>query len=54
MSLDGRIARDAMLGLMKPCMKLGISFFTYVGNRLGADSSQPSIPPLDQLIAHRA
>ena len=31
MSADGRQARDVMLGLMKTCRKLGISFFTYLG-----------------------
>ena len=35
MSADGRQARDVMLGLMKTCRKLGISFFAYLGNRLG-------------------
>ena len=30
MSADGRQARDVMLGLMKTCRKLGISFFAYL------------------------
>ena len=29
MSEAGRNARDVMLGLMKTCRKLGVSFFTY-------------------------
>ena len=35
MSRDGRIARDTMLGLMQTCRKLGISFYHYLGDRLG-------------------
>ncbi|MHC2296126.1 hypothetical protein ACVJBD_000332 [Rhizobium mongolense] len=27
MSRDGRVARDTMLGLMKTCQKLGLSFY---------------------------
>lgn len=34
MSMDGREARDVVLGLMKTCQKPGISFFTYPGDRL--------------------
>jgi hypothetical protein len=33
MSVKGRLARDVMLGLMKSCRKLGISSFTYLGDR---------------------
>ena len=36
MSADGCQARNVMLGLMKTCRKLGISFFAYLGDRLGA------------------
>jgi hypothetical protein len=32
MSIKGRLARDVMLGLMKTCRKLGISFFTWLGD----------------------
>lgn len=35
MSENGRRARDVLLGLMKTRMKLGVSFFTYPGDRLG-------------------
>ncbi|MDL2410754.1 hypothetical protein PY650_35445 [Rhizobium calliandrae] len=38
MSLDGRIARDVMLGLMKTCQKLGISFYHFLVDRLGLPS----------------
>jgi transposase len=35
MSVDGRPARDVMLGLLKTCRKLRLSFFAYLGDRLG-------------------
>jgi hypothetical protein len=34
MSEDERIARDVLLGLMKTCRKLGVSFYRYLGDRL--------------------
>jgi transposase len=51
MSADGRVARDVMLGLLKTCRKLGLSFFTYLGDRLGLNEDQPRIPPLTGVIA---
>jgi hypothetical protein len=45
----GRIARDVMLGLAKTCAKLKISFFHYLGARLGIVG--PHVPPLPSLIA---
>jgi hypothetical protein len=33
MSAAGRTARDVLLGLMKTCRKLGVSFFRYLGHR---------------------
>ncbi|HXZ16013.1 MAG TPA: transposase [Roseiarcus sp.] len=48
-SEKGRVARDVMLGLAKTCMKLKISFFHYLGARLGIPG--PEIPPLPSLIA---
>nr|WP_143132846.1 transposase [Brucella cytisi] len=53
MSRDGRIARDTLLGLMKTCQKLGLSFWHYLGDRLEIGSAEP-IPPLATLIAARA
>ena len=53
MSRDGRIARDTLLGLMKTCRKLGLSFWHYLGDRLEIGSPEP-IPPLATLIAARA
>lgn len=38
MSRDGRVARDPILGLMKTCRKLGLSFYHYLGDRLGRRS----------------
>ncbi len=49
-SLDGRIARDVMLGLMKTCHKLGISFYHYLGDRLGLETPGKPIPPLSGLV----
>jgi hypothetical protein len=45
----GRAARDALLGLMKTCCKLGVSFFDYLGCRLAVPEA-PVIPPLPQLV----
>ena len=50
MSADGRQARDVMLGLMKTCRKLGISFFAYLGDRLGIQGTAERIPPLPDLV----
>jgi len=51
MSLKGRQARDVMLGLMKTVSKLGLSFWHYVGDRLGLNAPENSIPPLAELVA---
>ena len=40
----GRDARDIMLGLAKTCMKLKLSFYEFLGDRLGVTG--PKIPPL--------
>lgn len=53
MSADGRQARDVMLGLMKTCRKLGISFFAYLGDRLGVKGLTGCIPFLPELVAVR-
>jgi hypothetical protein len=50
MSADGRVSRDVMLGLSKTCRKLGLSFFTYLGDRLGLNGDKPRIPPLAVLV----
>jgi hypothetical protein len=54
MSADGRMARDVMLGLSKTCRKLELSFFTYLGDRLGLNTGQPKIPPLANLVIQTA
>nr|WP_246091969.1 hypothetical protein [Rhizobium smilacinae] len=53
-SRNGRQARDSMLGLMKTCQKLGLSFWHYLGDRLGIGTSHRAITPLATMIAVRA
>jgi Transposase IS66 family len=50
MSAAGRNARDVMLGLMKTCRKLGVSFFVYLGDRLSLNTGGSAIPPLACLV----
>jgi len=47
-SPNGRDARDIMLGLARTCMKLKLSFFDYLGARLGMPGA--NIPPLAELV----
>ena len=49
----GRDARDAFLGLMKTCDKLGVSFWDYLGSRLMVESA-PVIAPLPNIVRQRA
>lgn len=49
---DGRECRDALLGILKTCRKLGISFWEFLGTRLGAAVSDP-VPPMPQMVATR-
>src|SRR4051812_31399381 len=53
MSDGGRTARDVLLGLMKTCRKLGVSFFRYLGDRLRGPGA-PRVPPLPDLIRQAA
>ena len=53
MSAAGRTARDALLGLMKTCRKLGVSFFGYLGDRLRVPGAAV-VPPLPDLIRQAA
>ena len=53
MSTAGRDARDVMLGLMKTCSKLGVSFFRYLGDRLHVPGAI-TIPPLPDLVRQAA
>ena len=48
----GRDCRDAFLGLAKTCAKLGLSFWDYLGDRLGIPG-QRVIPYLPDLIRSR-
>jgi hypothetical protein len=42
------------LDLLKTCHKLRLSFFAYLGDRLGLNTGQPRIPPLANLVAQAA
>jgi hypothetical protein len=53
MSEEGRTARDVLLGLLKTCRKLGVSFYRYLGDRLGVPGIEP-IPPLPGLVRQAA
>jgi len=44
-----RDCRDGFLGLTQACTKLGIAFWTYLGDRIGL-VAQPSLPLLADLI----
>ena len=46
-SEPGRDSRDACLGLMKTCQKLGLSFYDYLGARLSVPDA-PLIAPLPE------
>jgi hypothetical protein len=46
---NGREARDVMLGLSKTCRKLKVSFYDFIGDRLGIPG--PKIPSLAYLVA---
>ena len=43
-SETGRDCRDAFLGLMKTCDKLGVSFWDYLGSRLDIPGAPPILP----------
>jgi len=42
-----------LLGLLKTCQKLGVSFFAYLGHRLGVPDAV-DVPSLAQLVRARA
>jgi Transposase IS66 family len=48
----GRVARDALLGLLRTCRKLGVAFFAYLGDRLGVPGA-PAVAPLPDLVRAR-
>ena len=47
----GKNARDTMLGLLKTCSKLGVSYYRFLGDRFAVPgaSSIPSLPSLVRL-----
>ena len=46
----GRACRDAFLGLLQTCTKLGVSFWDYLGHRLGVSGvDAPCLPDLVRL-----
>ncbi len=49
----GRDARDAFLGLMKTCDKLGVNFWDYLGCRLMV-ADAPTIMPLPEIVRLKA
>lgn len=51
-SNTGRDCRDAFLGLLKTCAKLGIPFWDYLGDRL-AVPGLAEVPYLPNLVSHR-
>ena len=48
----GRDCRDTFLGLAKTCAKLGLSFWDYLGDRLGIPG-RASVPYLPDLVRAR-
>jgi hypothetical protein len=50
---EGRDARDAFLGLMKTCAKLAVSFWDYLGDRVGV-ADAPTVARLAELIRRHA
>jgi len=49
---NGRDSKDTFLSLLKTCMKLRVSFWDYLGDRLGIPPPSP-IPPLATILAAR-
>ena len=47
-STHGRICRDAFLTLIKTCARHRISFWNYLGDRLGIPDAT-TVPPLPEL-----
>jgi len=48
-SENGKVARDTMLGLLKTCSKLGVSFYQFLGDRF-AVAGAPAVPALPHLL----
>ena len=50
-SAAGQLCRDSFLGLMKTCLKQGVSFWDYLGDRI---TKSNNIPRLADLVAQKA
>ena len=51
----GRACRDAFLGLVQTCAKLGVSFWGYLGHRLAVpETKAPYLPDLVRLRSAQA
>jgi hypothetical protein len=51
----GRACRDAFLGLLLTCAKLGVPFWDYLGHRLGVpETTAPYLPDLVRLRSAHA
>jgi len=48
-SETGKVARDTMLGLLKTCSKLGVSFYQFLGDRFDV-AGAPVVLPLPDLL----
>lgn len=48
-SQAGKAARDTMLGLMKTCAKLKVSYYQFLGDRFGVQGA-PHVPRLPDLV----
>jgi len=48
-SENGKVARDTMLGILKTCSKLGVSFYQFLGDRF-AVAGAPVVPALPDLL----
>jgi hypothetical protein len=48
----GKTARDTLLGLMKTCAKLNVSFYQFLGDRLGVPDAA-NVPPLPDHVRLR-
>jgi len=48
-SVAGKAARDAMLGLLKTCAKLDLCFYRFLGHRFGVPGA-PDIPSLPHML----
>jgi len=45
----GKTARDTILGLLKTCRKLGVSYYRFLGDRLGVPRAI-HVAPLPDLV----